>query len=232
MPAKDEDDKEKSKKLSLHRFAKSLVSTEDLKEMVKLPSGTQLNHWLSVHCVDFYNIANVVYGSITEFCTDKSCPVMNCGKRYEYLWRDKGEYKKATRVSSPVYVDLLMNWAENQINDETIFPTSAADPYPTDFVKTVSSILRRLFRVYAHIYHTHFLRVKQLGEEPHLNTSFKHIVLFCIEFDLIPASDMIPLSGLITSLLGKQFEKFFEDEKKAKKLAKEKDKDKPTTEKD
>ena len=224
--AKDDDEKEKSKKLSLHKFAKSLVSTEELQQMVKLPEGALLNHWLSVHCVDFYNITNVVYGSITEFCTDTSCPVMNCGKRYEYLWRDKNEYKKPTKVSAPLYVELLMNWAEELINDETVFPTSDSDPYPADFFKIVSSVFRRLFRVYSHIYHTHFLRVKQLDEEAYLNTSFKHLVWFCVELNLIPTSDMLPLSGLITSLMGKPFDTIFENEKKAKKQAKEKEKEK------
>lgn len=40
------------------------------------------------------------------------------------------------------------------------------------------TILKRLFRVYAHIYHQHFPEVVQLGEEAHLNTSFKHFIFF------------------------------------------------------
>jgi len=40
------------------------------------------------------------------------------------------------------------------------------------------TILKRLFRVYAHIYHQHFKEIVSLGEEAHLNTSFKHFVYF------------------------------------------------------
>lgn len=32
--------------------------------------------------------------------------------------------------------------------------------------------------MYAHIYHQHFTEVVQLGEEAHLNTSFKHFIFF------------------------------------------------------
>jgi hypothetical protein len=36
--------------------------------------------------------------------------------------------------------------------------------------QVTKSILKRLFRVYAHIYHAHFEKVCQLEEERHLNT--------------------------------------------------------------
>lgn len=64
--------------------------------------------------------------------------------------------------------------------------------FPKNFLGVVKAILRRLFRVYAHTYHAHFNKVRSLfchpqltlckvvalGEEPHLNTSFKHFVYF------------------------------------------------------
>ncbi len=42
----------------------------------------------------------------------------------------------------------------------------------------VRTIFKRLFRVYAHIYHSHFKQVCSLGEEAHLNTCFKHFIIF------------------------------------------------------
>lgn len=46
-------------------------------------------------------------------------------------------------------------------------------PFPKNFRETVRNIFKRLFRVYAHIYHSHFPKIVALGEEAHLNTSFK-----------------------------------------------------------
>lgn len=54
----------------------------------------------------------------------------------------------------------------------------AGVPFPKNFLVMAKTILKRLFRVYAHIYHQHFPEVVQLGEEAHLNTSFKHFIFF------------------------------------------------------
>ena len=51
-------------------------------------------------------------------------------------------------------------------------------PFPKNFSQIAKTILKRLFRVYAHIYHQHFSEVVKLREEAHLNTSFKHFIFF------------------------------------------------------
>ena len=93
--------------------------------------------------------------------------------RYEYHWADGQQIKKAIRVSAPEYVDYLMAWVQKQIDDETIFPSKIGTPFNKNFQSTVKHIFKRLFRVYAHIYHSHFSKIVKLGEEAHLNTSFK-----------------------------------------------------------
>ena len=41
--------------------------------------------------------------------------------------------------------------------------------FPSTFMSTAKTILRRLFRVYAHIYHSHFDQICALGIEGELN---------------------------------------------------------------
>jgi len=65
------------------------------------------------------------------------------------------------------------------------------------------TILKRLFRVYAHIYIEHFSQVMQLQEEAHLNTSFKHFIYFIQEFDLVEKKELAPLQDLIDKLISK-----------------------------
>ena len=48
-----------------------------------LPEGEDLNEWIAVNTVDFFNQINMLYGTITEFCTEQSCPVMSAGPKYE-----------------------------------------------------------------------------------------------------------------------------------------------------
>lgn len=55
---------------------------------------------------------------------------------------------------------------------------TAGAPFPVNFRDVVKTIFKRLFRVYAHIYHSHFQKIVSLKEEAHLNTCFKHFILF------------------------------------------------------
>jgi MOB kinase activator 1 len=151
--------------------------------------------------VDFFNQVNMLYSTVTEFCSPTACPTMSAGQRYEYLWADpipstgtspaksktpsgvavagRGEPLK---MSAPEYVDTLMTYIQSRIDDEATFPSKIGVPFPRGFQGVVKTIWRRLFRVYAHVYCEHFSVIVGLGLESHLNTSFKHFVLFAKEF--------------------------------------------------
>lgn len=163
---------------------------------VVLPDGEDLNEWLAVHTVDFFNHLNMLYGTITEFCTPQECPVMSAGPRFEYLWEDGVQYKRPTKLSAPEYVDVLMNWAQSILDDEKVFPNKIGVPFPRNFRDTVKTIMRRLFRIYGHLYSSHFDQICALGIEAHLNTSYRHFYLFITEFDLIDKKELVPLDDL------------------------------------
>ena len=59
------------------------VVSGNLRLAVMLPEGEDLNEWVAVNTVDFFNQINMLYGTITEFCTEQSCPVMSAGPKYE-----------------------------------------------------------------------------------------------------------------------------------------------------
>lgn len=115
--------------------------------------------------------------------------------RYEYHWQDSNssEYRKPTKMCAPDYVDCLMTWTQGMLDSEEIFPSKVGEykigkeksmsvkkvitldsrlysnetgvPFPDNFQVTVKSILRRLFRVYAHIYNHHFAQICALSLE-------------------------------------------------------------------
>lgn len=79
----------------LKQFADATLGSGSLRKAVKLPEGEDLDEWLAVNgkernrtntyeadqvaitaVVDFYNQINLLYGSITEFCSPQSCPEM------------------------------------------------------------------------------------------------------------------------------------------------------------
>lgn len=152
---------------------------------------------------------------------------MSAGPKYEYHWADGHTVKKPIKCSAPKYIDYLMTWVQDQLDDETLFPSKIGVPFPKNFLSIAKTILKRLFRVYAHIYHQHFEEVVQLGEEAHLNTSFKHFIFFVQvsfvgnknsaivfyfmltvffffqEFNLIERRELAPLQELIEKLTAK-----------------------------
>jgi len=175
----------------------------DLKDAVKCPKGEDINEWLAVNTVDFYNEISLLYGIITDYCTKDTCPVMSAGPKYEYLWADGIKYKKPIKVSAPDYVDLLMSWVEDQINNENIFPISEENKFPKNFKSIVKTIFKRLFRVYGHIYHSHIQKYVQLDCESHLNSCFQHFYLFINEHNLVDNHGLAPLAPLIELILKK-----------------------------
>lgn len=65
----------------------------------------------------------MLYGTITEFCTEDSCPIMSAGPKYEYHWADGHTVKKPIKCSAPKYIDYLMTWVQDQLDDEALFPS-------------------------------------------------------------------------------------------------------------
>lgn len=83
--------------------------------------------------------------------------------------------------------------------------TAAGAPFPPNFRDVVKTIFKRLFRVYAHIYHSHFQKIVSLKEEAHLNTCFKHFVLFT----WVSASSSLPSTPIQMQKLERYMLSFF-----------------------
>jgi len=186
-------------KPDLRNYCQETLGTKNIGEAVVLPKGEDLNEWLSVHTLDFYNEVSLLYGTVQEFCTEENCPVMSAGPKWEYLWADGAKYKKPVRVSAPRYVELLLAWVEEQLECQEIFPQDQLN-FPPNFHTIVRNIFKRLFRVYAHIYHSHIKKITGLGAEKHLNTCFKHFIYFVKEFKLIDDGQQECMREVINTL--------------------------------
>ncbi|XP_014248741.1 MOB kinase activator-like 2 [Cimex lectularius] len=170
----------------------------DLKILVDLPTGLDYNEWLASHTIAFFDHINLVYGTISEFCTMSGCPDMTGPQLRTYLWFD--EKGKKTRVAAPQYIDYVMTFTQKTITDENIFPTKYANEFPNSFESIVRKILRLLFHVMAHLYHCHFREVVLLNLHAHLNCLFAHLILFNARFNLIDPHETEILSDLVTAL--------------------------------
>lgn len=108
-------------------------------------------------------------------------------------------------------------------------PISAGVPFPKNFRSICQTVLRRLFRVYGHIYASHFDQICALGIEgasfafpflaivrtrliealdsfsflsaAHLNTNYRHFLLFVTEFQLVDKKELLPLAEFNDAIL-------------------------------
>lgn len=93
--------------------------------------------------MDFYNEVSLLYGTIIDFCTRESCPVMSAGRKFEYLWADGVKVKSPIKVPAPdcetqavgghgvpaltavpADVDYLMEWIDGQLSNASLFPVT------------------------------------------------------------------------------------------------------------
>uniref|UniRef100_A0A452TYI1 MOB kinase activator 1A n=1 Tax=Ursus maritimus TaxID=29073 RepID=A0A452TYI1_URSMA len=190
---------EGSRQCELLKQAEATLGSGNLRQAVMLPKGEDLSECIAVNTVDPFNQINTQYGTVTEFCSEASCPLMPARPRHEYHWADGTNIKKPIKCSAPKYIDYLMTWVQDQLDDETLFPSKIGIPFPKNFMCVSKIILKHLFLVYGHIYQ----------EEAYLNTSFKHFIFFVQEFNLIDRRALTPLQGLIEKLGSKTDKCFF-----------------------
>ena len=179
--------------------AMATLGSGNLREIVRLPCGEDQNEWIAANITDFFRQVSMLYGMIVDQCTDESCPRMTAGGEHEYFWSDsKGTLMEPCPAN--VYIDYLLSWVQEELDDENIFPSQIGKSFPANFPHIAQTIMKRLFRIYAHVYHQHSPLIEQLKSVEHFNTSFKHFVLFVREFQLVPQRQLAPLQGLIDQL--------------------------------
>ncbi|KAJ7451611.1 Mob1/phocein [Mycena latifolia] len=173
-------------------FVEAALVKGNFKTIVMLPKYVDISEWVAVNrCVglfDFYNNLNEFYGILTEFCTQQNCPTMSAGTTLNYTWINQD--RKHVHLPAPQYIDYVMTWVQNLLDDDTVFPTKAGQDFPPSFPSTVKHIYRQLLRVFAHIYHAHYAQILHLRSEPHFNSLFAHFLAFGGEFELLEMKDM------------------------------------------
>lgn len=169
-----------------------------LRETVELPPRLDYNEWLASHTLAFFDHINLIYGTISEFCTMSGCPDMTGPGGRQYLWFD--ERGKKCKVAAPQYIDYVMTFTQKTVNDECIFPTKFDKEFPSSFESIVKKIHRLLFHVVAHLYHAHFKEIVLLNLHAHLNSLFCHFVLFNEQFKLIDEKETELLQDLAVAL--------------------------------
>eukprot|EP00542_Grammatophora_oceanica_P018170 CAMPEP_0194049160 /NCGR_PEP_ID=MMETSP0009_2-20130614/29878_1 /TAXON_ID=210454 /ORGANISM="Grammatophora oceanica, Strain CCMP 410" /LENGTH=230 /DNA_ID=CAMNT_0038695245 /DNA_START=18 /DNA_END=710 /DNA_ORIENTATION=+ len=188
----------------LHQYTqRTLGAGGRIEEAVALPPGESPAGWVAVHAIDFFNDVSTIWGVMAS---DPYLASFRPGEGFpsgvEYRWGSEGGGTPVS-VSAPVYIDKVLGWIAQQMNDPSKFPDDDDDDVSLQVFQTpqfaalCGQIFRRIFRVYGIIYSSFFGTLEALEMAPHLNTCFKHFLFFCIEFGLLPEREMEPLDVLV-----------------------------------
>ncbi|XP_035431452.2 MOB kinase activator-like 2 isoform X3 [Spodoptera frugiperda] len=170
----------------------------DMRQLVDLPLGLDYNEWLASHTLALFDHVNLLYGTVSEFCTAASCPDMTGPGGRTYAWYD--ERGKKSRVAAPQYVDYVMTFTQKTVNDETVFPTKYANEFPAQFEGVVRRVVRLLFHVVAHMYAAHFRQLALLRLHAHLHLTFAHLTALDRRFALLDHKETEVLRDLEVAL--------------------------------
>ncbi|KAF8870460.1 Mob1/phocein [Infundibulicybe gibba] len=170
-------------------FVEAALVKGNFKTIVMLPKYVDIMEWVAVNIFDFYTNLNEFYGVITECCTQQACPPWLRGHRaLNYTWIN--QERKSVHLPAPTYIDYVMTWVQNLLDDENVFPTKSGHDFPPSFPSTVKHVYRQLLRVFAHIYHAHYTQLLHLRSEPHFNSLFAHFLAFGREYELLEVKDV------------------------------------------
>ena len=184
-----------AKQATLSATTRKTLGSGDLVSAVRLPEGEDRSEWLAANTVDFFNELSLLYGLVAEEAAERFTQAgEGFPQGFEYRWQVSPK-DLPVRCSAADYCEFVLVWVEDHISNEAIFPVHESEPFPADFETYLRDMYKRMFRIFCIMYHSLFASFERLGAVAHLNTCLKHYVYFCLEFDLLPETEMKALKG-------------------------------------
>lgn len=162
----------------------------------------------------------------TNICDATTCPKMAAGPNHSYTWLNS-RYEPV-ELPAFEYITLMQRWISGKTDNTNVFPTDPAgvsyalnpalgsspslssisgdgedwvgrrSGFPKEFMSICQTIFLQMFRVYAHLYHAHFVEpFYHLNLEKQLNSCFSHFLLTATNLDLLRPLELEPMQPLI-----------------------------------
>jgi MOB kinase activator 1 len=193
-PLKNHKDKGRAE---LQRATLHTLGSGDLNGAVALPPGCSREEWVAVHVLDFYNELALFVGMVgAEGWARTARKGQGFPAAFEYRWPSGRPGEKPRQVSASQYVVKVMDWAGEEID---ALPSSQAG-FDAGFMPRARDLFKRLFRIYAIIFHAQYDVVERCEALPHLNTCFKHFCFFAFEFEMVEERELQALAQLTQKL--------------------------------
>ncbi|KAL2142086.1 hypothetical protein VTI28DRAFT_1541 [Corynascus sepedonium] len=207
-------------------YAKHIVKGNFLTLSAK-PKTVEMGEWIAHQVVDHWRMLITFIRLVhdkeedgTSICNSRRCAKMSAGSNHSFTWLNS-RYQPV-EIPAYEYLTLVQRYITGKIDDATIFPTDPAgvsyadnpafctplpesgqdwvgkrSGFPQNFMETCQTIFRQMFRVYAHLYWSHFDDMFSLNLEKSMNSCFSHFILTATTLNLLKKSDLEPMQPLI-----------------------------------
>ncbi|KAK3942722.1 Mob1/phocein [Diplogelasinospora grovesii] len=179
-----------------------------------------VDHWRML--ITFIKLVQDKEEDGSSICNARKCPKMSAGTNHSFTWLNM--QLQPVEIPAHNYLGLVQRYISGKIDDQNLFPTDPAGvsfadnpqfctPLPTEsqgqdwlgkrsgfpqnFFETCQTIFRQMFRVYAHLYWSHFEDMFCLGLERSMNSCFSHFILTATTLNLLGKADLEPMQPLI-----------------------------------
>ncbi|KAM7207659.1 putative maintenance of ploidy protein mob2 [Naviculisporaceae sp. PSN 640] len=189
-------------------------------EMGEWVAHQVVDHWRML--ITFIRLVHDKEDDGTSICNPRKCPKMSAGANHSFTWLNSR--LQPVEIPAYEYFSLVQRYISGKIDDATIFPTDPAgvsyadnpafctpvpaeasgqdwigkrSGFPPNFFEICQTIFRQMFRVYAHLYWSHFEDLYTLDLEKSANSCFSHFILTATTLNLLKKSDLEPMQPLI-----------------------------------
>lgn len=137
-----------------------LVSLREKTELTRLrlaPAKFETIYMRKMWLASHFGLLKTRLENYFQYKISSTC--VSC--RYEYHWADGTNIKKPIKCSAPKYIDYLMTWVQDQLDDETLFPSKIGMPH----LRFLSSPVKAVCRVWGFYVFVWFLLVISYKEK-------------------------------------------------------------------
>jgi MOB kinase activator 1 len=185
----------------LHLQTQATLGTAKVRDSVRLPPYIPEDEWIAAQLLTHLMQAEHVVNLMHDICVEETCPCMNAGEHMNYAWTDDAN-PVPQEMCAYQYMRKTINYTEEKMRDRMLFPLDGS-PFPAQYMPTMKTLCKRVFRIYAHVYLSHIEIFYHFKADAALNLYFKHFLYFVREFKLVSEKDMSPLDKLIKQFLEK-----------------------------
>ncbi|KAL0474533.1 Mob1/phocein [Neurospora intermedia] len=191
------------------------------------PKTVEMGEWIAHQVVDHWRMLITFIKLVhdreedgSSICNSRKCPKMSAGASHSFTWLNSR--LQPVEIPAYEYLSLVQRYISGKIDDSNLFPTDPAgvsfadnpafctplpesgpdwigkrSGFPQNFMETCQTIFRQMFRVYAHLYWSHFDDMFCLNLEKSMNSCFSHFILTATTLGLLKKTDLEPMQPLI-----------------------------------